>query len=345
MKAGDIAEKLNGVLEGDRAIEIEGVAGLEDAEPGEASFLTHSRYRSLMERTRAALVLVDRQWEGSCPAALLRVDHPDTAFARLAEWLAPPRPAIAAGVHPSAVLADDVELGPGTAVGPHCVLESGVRVGPDTVLEAGCCLGAGVTVGSACHFHAHVAIREGARIGNRVVLHNGAVIGSDGFGYARKGPAWEKIPQRGIVVIGDDVEIGANTTVDRARFGKTVIGNGVKIDNLVQVAHNCRIGDHSAIAALVGISGSATLGAGVQVGGQAGFAGHLTVGDQAMIAGRAGVTKDIAPGAFVSDFPAIPHREARRRHAHVMRLPELKKKVDRLEQRLRELETRREETA
>ena len=334
----DIAARLQGVAEGDAAIEIGGLAGLREAEAGELSFLAEARYQNWLAQTRASAVLVARDWSGACPCTVIRVDNPEAAFVEAAGWWAAPVPPVEPGVHPTAVLGRDVQVGEQASVGPHCVLGDGVRIGAHTVIEANCVLGAGTVVGDHCRLYPLVSVREGTRIGHRTLIHNGAVIGSDGFGYDRDGPRWKKIPQLGVVVIGDDVEIGAHTAIDRARFGKTVIGNGVKIDNLVHVAHNCQLGDHCAVAALVGFAGSTILGDGVQVGGQAGFSGHLRVGAGTVVAGRAGVIKDMDGGQFVSDFPAMPHGKARRMHAHVMRLPELKKKVDAMEARLRAIE-------
>ena len=303
----DIAERLQGAIEGDDTTEILGLAGLREAEANELSFLAHVRYQNWLTQTRASAVLVGRDWFGACPCAVIRVDNPEAAFVKAAGWWAAPIPPVEPGVHPTAVLGRGVQLGDHASVGPHCVLGDGVRIGADTVIEAHCVLGAGTVVGDQCRLYPLVSVREGTRIGHRTLIHNGAVIGSDGFGYDRDGSCWKKIPQLGVVVIGDDVEIGANATIDRARFGKTVIGNGVKIDNLVQVAHNCQLGDHCAVAALVGFAGSTILGEGVQVGGQAGFSGHLRVGAGTVVAGRAGVIKDVADSQFVSDFPAMPH--------------------------------------
>jgi UDP-3-O-[3-hydroxymyristoyl] glucosamine N-acyltransferase len=273
---------------------------------------------------------------------VIRVRNPDQAFAALAEWLAPKATPCPPGVHPTAVVAADVELGQGVSIGPYAVLEPGVRVGERSVIMAGCFLGQGSRLGCDCKLYPHVTTREFTTSGNRVIIHNGAVIGSDGFGYTSVDGAWRKIPQVGVVELGDDVEIGANATIDRARFGRTVIGNGVKIDNLVQVAHNVRIGDHTAIAAQVGIAGSSTLGRHVQIGGQAGVAGHLAVGDGCVIAGKAGVTKDVPARTYMMGFPAMPADKARASHAHVMRLPQLKQKLAELERRLAALEARQE---
>jgi UDP-3-O-[3-hydroxymyristoyl] glucosamine N-acyltransferase len=334
----EIAARLDGTLEGDGSAAVHGLAGIREAEQGDITFLADPRYARALAETRATALIVDAAWQGACPCAVIRVKNADRAFTALAAMLAPPPPPCAPGVHPTAVVARDAALGAGASIGPLCVVESGARVGDRTALVAGVYLGHGVEVGCDCKLYPHVSVRERVKIGDRVIIHNGAVVGSDGFGYAHEGGAWVKIPQVGVVEIGDDVEIGANTTIDRARFGKTVIGRGVKIDNLVQVAHNVRIGEHTAIAAQVGIAGSSTIGRGVRVGGQAGVAGHLEVGDASVVGGQAGVTKDVPPGTFVSGFPAMPHDKAREMHAHVMRLPQLKERVAGIEKRLEEIE-------
>jgi len=340
MTVDEIARALEGVVEGDGAVEVTGLAGLKDAGAGELSFLANPRYASAMAVTGASAVIVSESWEGTCRCAVIKVKDPDKAFAVACGFLAPLPVEAVPGVHPTAVVAGDVELGGDVTVGPYCVLEQGVGVGSRTVLFAGCYVGHGTALGEDCRLYSGVSVRERVRIGDRVVIHNGAVIGSDGFGYYRDEGKWKKIPQMGTVVIGDDVEIGANTVIDRARFGKTVIGNGVKIDNLVQIAHNVSIGDDTAIAGQAGISGSVEVGRNVQIGGQAGFGGHLSVGDDAIVGGQAGVTKDVGPGTFVSGYPAMLHNKAMKTHAHVMRLPELKKKVAALEKRLSGIEER-----
>ncbi len=338
MTATEIARAVGGEVEGDGAVALHGLAGLQEAEPGSLSFLSSPRYAALMESTRAGAVIVSREWKGACGCALIRAQNPDKAFAAAASLLGPKPVELPAGVHPTAVLAGDARLGAGVRIGPYCVLEPGVAVGARTILMAGCYLGHGTVVGEDCKLYPHVSVRESTRIGSRTIIHNGAVIGSDGFGYVMDAGAWKKVPQIGTVEIGDDVEIGANVTVDRARFGKTVIGNDVKLDNLVQVAHNVRIGDHTAIAAQTAIAGSSTVGRYVQIGGQAGIAGHLSVGDQCVVGGGAGVTKSVPPKTFVSGYPAAPHSEACKIHAHLMRLPELKERVKQMELRIRELE-------
>lgn len=327
----EIARTAGGTVEGDGSTVITGAAGLSEAKAGDISFLSNPRYADAVAGTRASAVIVSADWKGKCSCALVRVKNPDRAFATLVPAFAPPPPAFAPGVHPTAVVAAGVLVGRDVHIGPHCVLEKGAAIGDRTVLIAGCYIGHDVSVGSDCRFYPHASIRERCTIGNRVIVHNGAVIGSDGFGYVKDEQGrWQKIPQVGIVEIGDDVEIGANVTVDRARFGKTVIASGVKIDNLVQIAHNVRIGENTAMAAQVGISGSTTVGRNVQLGGQAGVAGHLTVGDNSVVGAQAGVTKDVKPATFVSGYPAMPHDRAKRIHAHLMNLPALKERVDEL---------------
>jgi UDP-3-O-[3-hydroxymyristoyl] glucosamine N-acyltransferase len=333
VKLADIAEKIGGVLAGDGTVEITGLASLAEAVAGDLAFLANPRYASAVAGTRASAVLVAPDWDGRCPGAVIRVESPDRAYADVALLLSPPPVRFGTGVHPTAVIGREVTLGASVYVGPCCVIEPGAVIGDRSVLVAGCYIGHAAVIGSDCRLYAHVSVRERCVLGARVTLHDGAVVGSDGFGYTPdKQGVWQKVMQLGIVEIGDDVEIGANATIDRARFGKTRIGNGVKIDNLVQIAHNVQIDEHSVMASQVGISGSTCIGRHVQLGGQAGLAGHLHVGDGAVVGAQAGVTKDVEAGSFVSGYPAMDHRKATRVHAHLMRLPELKERVRELEE-------------
>ncbi|MBA4389245.1 MAG: UDP-3-O-(3-hydroxymyristoyl)glucosamine N-acyltransferase, partial [Verrucomicrobia bacterium] len=260
LTVSEIAARVGGSVEGDGSALIRGVAGLQEAAQGDLTFLTNPKYASAVESTGASAVIVNEGWTGKSRCAVIRVKNADMAFTIAAVLLAPKPVEFKPGIHPTAVIAGNVQLGRDVSIGPHCVIEEGARIGDRTVLVAGCYVGHGSVIGSDCRLYPLASLREHVRIGDRAIIHNGAVIGSDGFGYYKEGVAWKKIPQVGVVEVGDDVEIGANVTVDRARFGRTVIGNGVKIDNLVQVAHNVRIGDNTAMAAQVGISGSTIVG-------------------------------------------------------------------------------------
>lgn len=338
LTVAEIAARLKGQAEGNTALVLTGVAGLREAEPDQLSFLAVAKYAAAAATTRAGAVLVGEDWNRPCPAALIRVKNPDKAFAEAAAWFAPPPVPIAPGIHPTAVVAPDARLGEGVCVGPHCVIEAGVVIGARTVLVAQCYVGHGSTIGADGKLYPHVTLREYTRIGSRAIIHNGTVIGSDGFGYVQDGVARKKIPQIGIVVIGDDVEIGANVTIDRARFGQTKIGHGVKIDNLVQIAHNVVIGDHSVIVAQVGISGSTLIGERVILAGQVGLAGHLTVGADVVVGAQSGINKDLPPKSFVFGSPAMPFDKWTQLHALYKRLPEMKDRLAALEARLAKLE-------
>ncbi len=338
----ELARHLGGELEGDGTVVVHGVAGIRDAQPGEITFVANPRYAPLVATTRASAVIVARAWDRPAGTALIRVDDPDRAFTEAAALFAPPPPPDPEGIHPTAVIAPTARLGRDVRVGPYVVIEDGAEVGDRTVLMAHVYVGHEVRIGPDCRIYPHVSIRERCQIGARVILHNGTVIGSDGFGYTVDAQGVRhKIPQLGIVVIGDDAELGANVTVDRARFGKTVIGRGVKIDNLVQIGHNVVIGDHSVIVAQVGIAGSTTIGSKVILAGQVGISGHIEIGDGAIIGAQSGVTKDVPPGAIMLGAPAVPMDRFKRINAYMMRLPEFRKQLDELQRRVAALETSR----
>lgn len=334
----DIARKLNGSVQGDGACIIKSVASLIQAEEGDLAFLSNPRYIPDMAKTRASAVLVNEDWKGESGATLIRVKSADAAFALVAAWLARPVIIHQPGIHPTAVIAADAAIGRDVTIGPHCVIESGAVIGGRTVLVAQCYIGHFCEVGKDGLFYPHVTLREYCKVGDRVILHNGAVIGSDGFGYVKEAGHWKKIPQVGIVVLGNDVEIGANTAIDRARFGETRIGNGTKLDNLIQVAHNVTIGEDAAVAAQVGMAGSCHIGNRVQLGGQVGVAGHIEVGDDTAVMAQSGISKDVPPGSILLGSPAMTVREAKKLHAHAMRLPELKEKVSELDARIKVIE-------
>ncbi|MFO7871180.1 MAG: UDP-3-O-(3-hydroxymyristoyl)glucosamine N-acyltransferase [Kiritimatiellia bacterium] len=343
LTAGELARKVGGAVEGNGGVELTAVASIAEAGEGDLTFLSNPRYVSDAASTRASAIIVSGDRKENFPCTAIKVKNPDKAFAAAAALLGPEEPDVVPGVHETAVVADDAVFGEGVSIGPGCVIESGVRIEKRTVISARCFIGRETVIGEDCRVYPGVNIREHSKLGSRVIVHMGAVIGSDGFGYYREEGKWNKIPQTGIVEIGDDVEIGANSTIDRARFGKTVIGNGVKIDNLVQIAHNVRIGDNTAIAALAGIAGSSEVGRGVQIGGQAGVSGHIRIGDNAVVAAKSGATKDVPPGTCVLGFPAMERGKAGRMHAHMARLPKLKEKVAQLEAEVEKLRREKQE--
>lgn len=337
---GEVARLLEADLTGDAERTVAGVAGLREAGGEHVSFLANPRYHEEMAGTRAAAVIVAPDYAGPAPCALLRVRDPYGAFVRVLKTFHPePRPE--PGVHPRAEVSPEAELGSGVSVGALALVEAGARVGEGTVVGPQCFIGRGVRIGSACRLHPRVTLLPGTVLGDRVAIHSGTVIGSDGFGYASGSGGHEKIPQVGGVYVADDVEIGANAAVDRGTMGDTRIGRGVKIDNLVHIAHNVVIGDHTIIVAQVGISGSTRVGPRAVIAGQAGLVGHITVGEGVRVGAQAGVTKSIPAGSTVSGYPAMEHERAKRLHAHLRRLPQLAEQVREMEERLRDLETPR----
>jgi UDP-3-O-[3-hydroxymyristoyl] glucosamine N-acyltransferase len=317
---------------------IRGLAALADAGPGDLSFLGNPKYKAEVVATRASIVLLPVDFVGEPrPGQLfLLVENPSVALARICARIEQslwPQPA--AGIHPSAVVAPGATIAATATVGPLCVVEADAVVGERAHLQAQVFLGRAARVGAECWLMPGVIVAAECELGQRVRLQPGVVIGSDGFGYEFVQGRHEKVPQVGNVVIGDDVEIGANTTLDRARFSRTSVGEGTKIDNLVQVAHNVVIGKHCLLCAQAGISGSTTIGDYVVLAGQAGVAGHLHLGQAAKIGGGAAVTQDVAPGAFVNGSPAIPFMLERRIAVLKQRLPDLFKRVDALEAQVR----------
>lgn len=338
MKTAELAKALDCTLKGSGNVEISGLNSLAAAGPSELTFLANKRYTAQASSTAAGAVIVAPDWEGECPAELLLAENPDLAFAMAAEFFTPPVPAIPAGIHPSAVIDQTAQLGKGVAVGPGAVIEAEAEIGANCIIGANAFVGYRARIGAGCRIYPLVSLREYVTVGMNVIIHCGAVIGSDGFGYFPSKSGWRKIPQIGTVEIGDDCEIGANVTIDRARFGRTVIGRCVKIDNLCQIAHNVKVGDNTAMASQVGISGSTVIGNNVQLGGQSGLAGHLHLGDRSVVGAQAGVTKDVPAGVFVSGYPAMPHSKARKMHAHMMRLPETRSEVIEIKKRLEKIE-------
>jgi UDP-3-O-[3-hydroxymyristoyl] glucosamine N-acyltransferase len=338
MKLSEIAEHLGGTLEGNGDDEITAVAGLKEARAGDLSFLANPKYASQVAETGASAVIVPNDWDRAVKCSLIRVENSDHAFAEAAELFYEPVPASVPGVHPTAFVAESARIGEGVSIGAQCTVEGGVVIGANTVIQSNCTIGYKTVIGENCLLYPLVSTREFTEIGHRVIIHNGSVIGSDGFGYAvQKDGSRTKIPQIGKVVVEDDVEIGANVAIDRARFGKTRIGKGTKIDNLVQIAHNVVIGEHSVMCGQSGVSGSTTIGSRVILAGQSGLAGHLEVGNGAIIGAQAGVMKDVDPKDFVIGSPAMPHLQFKKMVANTILLPKLKEKVKLLEDELAKL--------
>jgi UDP-3-O-[3-hydroxymyristoyl] glucosamine N-acyltransferase len=341
MKLSDLARHIDGSFDGDEAVEIRGVAGIREAGKGDVSFIANPRYAPEAALTKASAVIVSEDWAADCSSTLIRVKNPDAAFAKAALLFYVPAPSPSSGVHPTAVVAQDVELGSGVSVGPFCVIESGVKIGEGTVISAQCYVGFRSVIGEKSFLYPQVSLREFTQIGSRTIIHNGTVVGSDGFGYSVDSEGVRtKIPQIGCVEIGDDVEIGANVTIDRARFGKTRIGKGVKIDNLVQIAHNVTIGDHAVIVSQTGIAGSTSIGDKTILAAQAGISGHLRIGSGVIVGPRSGVTKDIPDGIHVMGAPAMPADKMKRMNASVMLLPKMKERIAALQDRVSKLEER-----
>lgn len=333
----ELAALLGGKVEGDPDVLITGAATLEDAQPGQVSFLGNLKYLPQLKSTRASAVLINPGTERPRSRNYILVPNPSLAFARLVELVAVPPPRSSPGIHPSAVIDSSAQIDPTASVGPLCVVMANARIGGHSVIGAQCTIGHDAIIGEHCKLYPQVVIRERVHIGNRVILHSGVVIGADGFGFEPGAKGLQKIPQVGSVQIDDDVEIGANTTIDRGRLGNTHIRRGVKIDNLVQVAHNVVIDEDTAIAAQTGISGSTKIGKRVMIGGQVGFSGHTSVGDGAMVAAQSGVHTDIPAGEQYFGYPAQPAAKARRAYANVQRIPYLQKRIKELEEELKGL--------
>ncbi len=334
-----IAEALGATLEGDPARVIRGVAPLDSAGPEHVSFLVNARYSRAAAQSAAGAVVVGREVEG-LPQALLRVESPQTALIALLRLFYPAPPA-AAGIHATAVVAGSARVDPTAFVGACAVVEPGARVGARSRVGALCFVGAGAVLGDDVVLHPRVVVKEGVAIGDRVVVHAGAVLGADGFGYAFDGTAHRKIPQVGGLRIEDDVEIGANSTIDRATLGETRIRRGSKIDNLVQVGHNCDVGEDVILVSQVGVSGSCTIGNRAVLAGQVGVADHVTIGAGAVLVAKSGVPNDVPVGEVWAGIPSRPVGETRRIWAAEALLPDLLRRFRVLEKRVRELESGR----
>ncbi|MGQ9778357.1 MAG: UDP-3-O-(3-hydroxymyristoyl)glucosamine N-acyltransferase [Bacillota bacterium] len=335
-KLEDLAKLVGGEVVGDKEVIITGVGGIEDVRPGGITMVATAKVAAAAEAGPAAAVIVP---PGLPPLSkpMLRVANPRLAFARILELFNPP-PRFAPGIHPTAVLGEGVVLGPDVSIGPLAVIGDRVKIGARVVLYPGVVIGDDVEIGEDSIIYANVVIREKTTIGRRVIIHGGAVLGSDGFGFVQVDGKYVKVPQVGRVVIEDDVEIGANVTIDRATTGVTLIKRGTKMDNLIQIGHNVVVGEDCAIVAMSGIAGSTKLGDRVSLGGQAGLVGHITIGHDSIIAARSLVINNLPPHSYVSGAPARPHAEDMRVAAAIGKVPELLKTVRELQKRVAELE-------
>lgn len=338
----EIAELIGGKITGDENIAITGVSGIKEARQGDITFLANPKYFGLLDKTQASAVIVALDTQAT-QKPVIRTKNPSLAFTEVINSFTPYEIKHPKGVHPAAIVGKNVTLGKGVGIGAYAVIDDEASIGDDTVIYSGSFVGRKTKIGSNTLIYPNVSIRERISIGSRVIIHSGTVIGSDGFGFVAIEGLHHKIPQIGTVEIGDDVEIGANVTIDRARFDKTVIGKGTKIDNLVQIAHNVIIGENCIIVAQVGISGSTTLGKNVTLAGQVGVVGHITIGDNAIVMAQSGVNKPVPADTMAWGYPAKPAEIARRVNAGVQNLPrlyhtvaELKKKVEELEAKLKE---------
>ncbi|HEX16707.1 MAG TPA: UDP-3-O-(3-hydroxymyristoyl)glucosamine N-acyltransferase [Deltaproteobacteria bacterium] len=337
---GELAELVGGRVVGDPSVKIKGVASLREASPGEITFVASDKYLEDLKETRASAAIVSRELPISIP--LIVVPNPLLAMAKIMAlfWQPPPpHPGISDGawVSPSARIGKDVSIGPFVYVGDEAV------IGDKVALYPGVYVGPRVKIGPESILYPNVVLYEGTVVGKRVVIHAGSVIGADGFGYVKEGQRIVKIPQMGIVEIGDEVEIGANCCIDRATFGRTFIGRGVKMDNLIQIGHNVSIGENTIIVAQVGVSGSCEVGRNVTIAGQVGVADHVKIGDGVQISAKAGISRDIPPGEIVGGIPQMPHRRWLRVASLIFRLPDLKRQLDELVRRVEELSRKSKE--
>jgi UDP-3-O-[3-hydroxymyristoyl] glucosamine N-acyltransferase len=328
----EIARLLDGEVTGDGETVITGIAGIAEAQEGQLTFIDSSRYESHLETTAASAVIVDRRTKAP-GKTIIQVSNPRLAFARAMRLFYPSVATIPQGRHPTAVLGKDCRLGRDVRVGAHAVIGDEAEIGDGAVIFPLVSIGDRTRIGSGTVLYANVTVREGIEIGSDVIIHSGTVIGSDGFGYAQDGSEHLKIPQVGTVIIEDQVEIGSNVSIDRGALGATRIGRGTKIDNLVQIAHNVVIGPNTLLIAQVGISGSTRIGAGVILAGQVGVVGHIELGDGTMVGAQSGIKKSVPPRSVMFGSPARPMRKAKQIEACINRLPDLFKRVHRLEKK------------
>lgn len=335
----EIADFIGGEIAGDSQMVITGVSGIEDAQEGDITFLANPKYLKFLDKTKASAIITSRDVKAAAKP-VIRVDNPSLAFMKVVSLSQPTETILPKGIDKTAIIGKDVKLGQGVAIGPYVIIEEGVSIGDNTVIFGGCYIGHHAFIGKECVFYPNVSVRERVTIGNNVKIQSGTVIGSEGFGFVTIDGRHHRIPQVGTVLIEDDVEIGSNVSIDRARFDKTIIGAGTKIDNLVHIAHNVVIGKNCFIVAQVGISGSTSIGNNVILAGQVGLVGHIKVGDNSVVMAQSGVNKSIPENTMMWGYPAKPVEVSRKVNASVQNLPKLYETIRMLKGKIEELEAK-----
>jgi UDP-3-O-[3-hydroxymyristoyl] glucosamine N-acyltransferase len=332
----DLANQTGATLHGDERVVITSVGSLTDAREGDITFLANKKHRAELAGTSASAVIISADDLATCPTNALVSENPHLTYAKVADLLFP-FPEVEGGVHPSAVIDELAEIDPTAWIGPGAIIGANVKIGPDAYIGPGSVIEPECTLAKRCRLVAHVTLCRGTRLGKRVLIHPGAVLGSDGFGYAKDGTQWVKVPQLGVVEVGDDVEIGANVAIDRGALGNTIIGDRVKLDNLIHMAHNVEIGDDTAIAGCVGFAGSTKVGKGCTMGGMCSINGHLEIGDNVHFTGRSMVTRSHKnPGVYSGGLPTMPNREWLKAIAHLKRIETLSTRISELEKKLKD---------
>lgn len=338
-RLGELAARVGAELRGDADCEISHVDQLQSAAVGAISFLANSRYLKYLSHTRASAVIISPELVEKATISALVSDNPYLCYARIADILHP-QPTVNGGIHPSAVIAEECSIAEDAWIGPCSVIETGSVIAPGVYIGPGCVVGKDCTIGQASRLIANVTLCTGSKLGERVIVHPGAVIGSDGFGMAKERDKWIKVPQLGGVIIGNDVEVGANTTIDCGTINDTIIADGVKLDNQIQIAHNVQIGENTAIAGCAGIAGSTKVGRNCTIGGGVGLAGHLEIGDNVHFSGQSLVTRSFKePGYYSGNLPAVSNGEWRKTVARIRRMDDMMQRLKALEKRLEALDS------